>query len=44
MIGQQDYKLDTWQDYDKNRAGYRLEKFTAGAPEGLLMGAALLAV
>lgn len=44
MIGQQDYKLDTWQDYVNNQAGYRLEKFTAGAPEGLLMGAALLAV
>lgn len=41
LIGQDDYKLDTWQNYENNTTGYRLEKFAGGAPEGLKMGAVM---
>lgn len=42
VIGQDAVALNTWKDWDYNQTGYIMERFCAGAPEGLKMGAVLL--
>ena len=42
VIGQDAVSMNTWKDWDYNQTGYIMERFCAGAPEGLKMGAVLL--
>lgn len=42
VIGEENVALNTWKDWDYNQTGYIMERFCAGAPEALAMGAVLL--